>query len=170
MGVGSAHGSALPFLPTSCAPWPPSSSRTPRGGGTKLVAVGFRLPDAPLTPDTIPAVVEVAAEPTPIVLIVAWISTGGSRTADESHTRKLRGASKRDKDVWPGHNACRREHQARQHTRSGHCDSVLRAVAASQARWPSAMHSQLSHVDGSDRLTFQLHDEAAMQYAHQLAS
>ena len=55
-------------------------------------------------------------------------------------------------------------------TRSGRCDSVLRAVAASQARWPSAMHSQLSHVDGSDRLTFQLHEDAAMQYAHQLAS
>ena len=132
-----------------------------------MVAVGFRLPDAPLTPDTIPAVVEVAAEPPPIVLIVAW--SCGSRTADESHTRKLRGASRRDKDVWPGHNACRPElkHDS---TRAADAATVLRAVAASQARWPSAMHSRLSHADGSDRLTFQLHDEAAMQYAHQLAS
>ena len=55
-------------------------------------------------------------------------------------------------------------------TRGADAATVLRAVAASLARWPSAMHSQLSHVDGSDRLTFQLHDEAAMQYAHQLAS
>ena len=55
-------------------------------------------------------------------------------------------------------------------TRAADAATVLRAVAASQARWPSAMHSQLSHADGSDRLTFQLHDEAAMQYAHQLAS
>ena len=48
--------------------------------------------------------------------------------------------------------------------------TVLRAIAASQATWPSATHSRLSHADGSDRLTLQLHDEAAMQYAHQLAS
>ena len=115
-----------------------------------MVAMGFRLPDAPLAPDTIPAVVEVAAELPPIVLIVAWISTGGSRTADGSHTRKLRGTSRRDKDVWHGHNACRPElkHDS---TRAADAATVLRAVAASQARWPSAMHSQLSHVDGSDR-------------------
>ena len=68
--------------------------------------------------------------------------------------------------------AIMRDAKSRTHdsTRGADAATVLRAVAASLARWPSAMHSQLSHVDGSDRLTFQLHEDAAMQYAHQLAS